>query len=114
MRGYGAYHRVQNASEPPRNVERRLLGTVTASLMQARETPADLQMRFDALLWNKKVWDNLAFEVLEDANRLPKELRGSVVNLAAWINGETARAMDGHSDLDMLIEINQTVMEGLA
>ena len=27
------------------------------------------------------------FEVLEDANRLPKELRGSVVNLAAWING---------------------------
>lgn len=114
MRGYGAYLKVQNAAEPPRAVERRLIGAATAALIEARDNPAKLAAKFDAILWNKKIWDSLICEVLEDANRLPAELKSTLVRLGAWVNYETQMVMDGTSTPDALIEVNQQIVEGLA
>jgi len=114
MRGYGAYLKAQNTGESPRLVERRLMGAVTAALIAARENPGNLAAKFDAILWNKRVWDSLLGEVVDDANRLPKEMKSGIVRLAAWVTFETRRVMEGASTPDMLIEVNQQIVEGLA
>ena len=113
MRGYGAYQKVQNIAEPPRTIERRLMGAVTAALIEARNNPGKLAAKFDAILWNKRVWDTFASEISDDANRLPGELKSAIVRLSAWVTYETQAVMDGASP-DVLIEVNQQVIEGLA
>ena len=113
MRGYGAYLKVQNVAEPPRAIERRLIGAVTAALIQARDNPGKLADKFDAILWNKRVWDTFISEIAEDTNRLPPELKSSLIRLGAWVTYETQMVMDGVATPDMLIEVNQQIIEGL-
>ncbi len=113
MRGYGAYQKVQNVAEPPRTIERRLMGSVTAALIEARDNPARLSGKFDAILWNKRVWDTFISEISDEANRLPAELKSAIVRLGAWVTYETQAVMDGGTP-DMLIEVNQQIIEGLA
>jgi flagellar protein FlaF len=114
MNGYAAYSKTQNSAENPRAIERRLIGTVTGALMRAREHPANLAELIEALLWNKRVWDHLMNELVAEDNALPQPIRQGLIKLAVWVNGETQRILDGESDTDTLIELNQTVMEGLA
>lgn len=114
MRGYGAYLRVQNVAEPPRAVERRLIGAVTAALIAARDAPDALAPKFDAILWNKRVWDSFIAEVADGSNGLPPELKSGIIRLGAWVTRETQMVMDGISTPDMLIEVNQQVIEGLS
>ena len=114
MRGYGAYQKIQNIAEPPRAVERRLMGSVTAALIEARDNPGSLAAKFDAILWNKRVWDSFIAEVADEQNRLPREIKSTLVRLGAWVTYETQLVMDGASTPDMLIEVNQQIVEGLA
>lgn len=113
MRGYGAYQKIQNIAEPPRTIERRLMGSVTAALIEARDNPGQLASKFDAILWNKRVWDTFISEISDETNRLPAELKSSITRLGAWVTYETQMVMDGASP-DMLIEVNQQIIEGLA
>jgi len=113
MRGYGAYQKIQNVAEPPRTIERRLMGSVTAALIEARDNPGRLAGKFDAILWNKRIWDTFISEISDEANRLPAELKSAIVRLGAWVTYETQAVMDGGSP-DMLIEVNQQIIEGLA
>jgi flagellar protein FlaF len=114
MQGYAAYAKIQNVAENPRMIERRLLGTVTGALIRARQNPLNLGNLIEALLWNKRIWDHLLQEIAAEDNRLPKELRQGLMKLAVWVSGETQKVLDGESDTDTLVEINQSVMEGLA
>ncbi|MBM3547117.1 MAG: flagellar FlaF family protein [Alphaproteobacteria bacterium] len=114
MRGYGAYLKAQNAAEPPRAVERRLMGAVTAALIEARDNPTKLAVKFDAILWNKRVWDSFIGELAEETNHLPQPMKNTLIRLGAWVTFETQRVMDGLSTPDALIEINQQIVEGLA
>jgi flagellar protein FlaF len=113
MRGYGAYLKHQNIAEPPRSVERRLMGAVTAALIEARDNPSRLAAKFDAILWNKRVWDSFIAEVSDDQNRLPPPLKATIIRLGAWVTYETQAVMDGTSTPDMLIEVNTQIVEGL-
>lgn len=113
MKGYAAYGRVQNATEDPRNIEFRLLAQVTAALRMAKEHPDDRPKLYDALIWNKKVWDAFALDLVDANNRLPKELRQTLVNLSAWVSKHTFAVMDGNGQIDPLIEVNSNLMEGL-
>ena len=113
MTGYSAYRKVQNVSESPRAVERRLLGEVVAALMSARDNPTDIPKLIDSLLWNKQVWDHFILDLQDEGNKLPKDLRKSLIELGIWVNRETQRVMDGETDCAALIEINQIIMDGL-
>ena len=46
--------------------------------------------------------------------KLPDELKASLISLAIWVSKETNRVMDHLADLDGLISINRQVMAGLA
>jgi hypothetical protein len=48
-----------------------------------------------------------------DDNQLPKEIRAGIISLAIWVNKETTLVMDGQTDLDPLISVNKSIIEGL-
>src|SRR6185369_17785799 len=71
MKGYAAYDRVQNTTEGPRQVEYRLLAQVTSALRAAKAKPDDRPGFYNALVWNKKVWDAFLCDLVDDRNQLP-------------------------------------------
>lgn len=113
MSGYAVYSRAQNVTEDSRAVEYRLLAQVTAALNRAKENKGDMPKLVDAVLWNKQVWDAFMCDLAGEGNRLPKDLRAKLIGLALWVNRETMAVMDGAGDLDALIAVNRTVMQGL-
>ncbi|MDM7947701.1 MAG: flagellar biosynthesis regulator FlaF [Oceanibaculum nanhaiense] len=113
MYGYNAYQKAARTTISPRSAEHRLLGEVTAALIAADRNPEAKQQQVEALLWNKKVWDNLIIELKAEDNQLPADLRASMVKVGVWVLRETYRVMDGDSDIKSLIEINTIIMEGL-
>jgi flagellar protein FlaF len=113
MNGYAAYGRVQNVTEDPRQIEYRLLAQVTAALRAAKDAPGDRPKYYDALIWNKKVWDALLADLVDDRNRLPKDVRNSLIQISAWVSKQTFAVMDGEAGIDTLIEVNNNIMDGL-
>lgn len=112
---YQAYQRASARTEDPRSTEYRLMGEVTRALMDIQQTPAaEIRKRAEALDWNRRVWSAFAADCASEDNQLPDNLRASIISLAMFISRETSTAMRGGGDLETLIDINRTVMQGLA
>ena len=110
---FAAYQRTQNVAEDPRNIEYRLLGQVTAALMDAERDPRDAPKLVDAALWNRRVWGAFKVDLLNPENKLPDTLRGKLVSVALWVERETAQILSYKHDLSSVIGINRTIMDGL-
>jgi flagellar protein FlaF len=113
MSNYNAYQKSANSIENPREIEYRLLGQVTSALIEAENPATEQQTRIDALLWNRSVWSAFRVDLMDPSNRLPTELRASLVSLSIFVEKETVVAIDGSIDLSALIEINKSIMDGL-
>jgi flagellar protein FlaF len=113
MNGYAAYGRVQNTTEEPRRIEFRLLAQVTGALRAAQAELDNRPKLYNALIWNKKVWDAFMADLVDERNQLPGETRKSLLQLGAWVSKQTFAVMDGKAKVDALIEVNSNVMEGL-
>jgi flagellar biosynthesis activator protein FlaF len=109
-----AYQTATQRSETPRDAEYRLFGQVTRALLQAAETdPGDFQSRIEALDWNRRVWSALAADCSTPENRLPVEVRAQIISLSIWVNRYTSKVMRQEEDIDALIEVNRSIMQGL-
>lgn len=123
MHGYAAYSRNARHAQSDRETEYRLLGQVTGALLHAQTKLAASDTRsrveatkakVDALLWNREVWSTLKLDLLSPQNTLPDELKGSLISLAIWVERETGTLLSGgDNDLQALIDVNKTIMEGL-
>lgn len=116
MSGYNAYLKAQNATtvQNSRDTEYRLLGQVTAGLMEAEENPADIKKRMDVLVWNRQVWSVFRMDLYHPENGLPENLRAQLISLSNWIEQETFRILQQPAlPLDGLIDVNRNIMDGL-
>jgi flagellar biosynthesis regulator FlaF len=54
-------------------------------------------------------------DVADEKNKLPKELKVLLINLAAYVNKNSDMIINNNpdGDIDMLIAINRHVMDGL-
>ena len=112
---YQAYQTASARTEDPRSTEYRLMGQVTRALMEVREAaPTEIRKRAEALDWNRRVWSAFAADCASPDNGLPEILRASIISLSIFISKETSAAMRGGGDIDTLIDINRTIMQGLA
>ena len=112
---YSAYQTATARAENPRETEYRLFGQVTRALMEASQASAtEIRKRSDALDWNRRMWSGFAADCSSEANGLPDGLRASIISLSIFVSKETSAIMRGESDFDTLIEINKTIMQGLA
>lgn len=113
LNAYNAYKRVQNTVDSPRSIEYRLLGQVTAALLDAQNHPKDAPKRVDAVLWNKSIWSAFRVDLVGADNKLPKDLKARLISLSIWVDRETFDILDNKSDLQAIIDVNKLIMEGL-
>ncbi len=111
---YQAYQKAQRSSETPSQIEYRLFVQVTNALLAAKDKGlkgADLMAVLD---WNRRMWSVLSSDCGTEGNSLPSTLRAGIVSLSIWVSKHSSAVMRGTEDIDDLININRTIMEGLA
>jgi flagellar biosynthesis activator protein FlaF len=113
--GLAAYQTAQRRVETPREIEYRLFGQVTHALMEAQKLPVtEVAKRMDAIDWNRRVWSFMAGDCMSTENSLNEQLRASIVSLSIWVSKYSSEVMQRHADMEPLIDINRTIMQGLA
>lgn len=110
-----AYQRAATQAESPREIEYRVFGIVTAALIKAKEVGrADLAALSKALYDNRRLWSTLLTDCARPENRLSPETRGQIISLAMFVDKHSSAVMLEGEDLDPLIDINKSIMDGLA
>ena len=66
------------------------------------------------LHWNRRLWATLADDCSHPGNTLPEATRAQIISLSLFVHRHTSQVMRGESDIDTLIDINRTIMQGLS
>ena len=109
-----AYVRTQKVAASPRNTEYRLMSEVTGEMIAARDAGLSGVALAPALHRNRQVWGAFITLCADPANALPEELRAGIIALGLWVDRFTSLVITGHDTIDELINVNSTVMGGLA
>ncbi|SDD58182.1 MULTISPECIES: flagellar biosynthesis regulator FlaF [Kordiimonas] len=111
---YQAYQKAQHSAENASQVEYRLFAEVTNALMKAKERATRDKQMVEALDWNRRMWSVLSSDCGTEGNGLPPQLRAGIISLSIWVSKHSSAVMRGEESIDDLININRTIMEGLA
>ncbi|MFN8734837.1 MAG: flagellar biosynthesis regulator FlaF [Hyphomonadaceae bacterium] len=110
-----AYQKAQQRVETPRELEYRLFGQVTRALIDIQDLPRhEIARRMDALDWNRRVWSFMAADCGNPDNALPENLRASIISLSLWVSRYSSEVMHKGEDVEPLIDVNRSIMQGLA
>lgn len=110
-----AYKTASTRAEDPRQTEYRLFGQVTRALMHAATLDkSQFAERMDALDWNRRLWSTLATACSEPGNKMPHQLRASIISLSLFVGRHTSEVARGNDSFDTLIDINRMIMQGLS
>ncbi|MEQ1618277.1 MAG: flagellar biosynthesis regulator FlaF [Terricaulis sp.] len=109
-----AYQRAATQAESPRELEYRAFGQVTAELLRAKQENLPAAQVAEALTVNRQLWGMLAADCSLPQNQLPLELRGQIISLALWVARYSGEVLRDGVDIESLIEVNRSMMEGLA
>ncbi len=109
-----AYQKTLQTTDNPRNTEYRLFAQITRELMEAAKSGKRDRQLVEALDRNRTLWQVLANDCRHPDNKLPDELRASFISLSIWVTKHSSAVMRGEENVDDLIEINRTIMQGLA
>ena len=96
----------------PREVEYKALARVTGALAAAQDARNHVMMA-KALTDNVSLWTAFAADLANGENALPVALRKALAELAVFTLRHTMRIYAGEAQVDVLIDINQSVMKGL-
>lgn len=108
---YGAAR--QGAPRTPRAIEYDLFAAITAQLRTAADR-GDHPALAAALDRNRRLWTTLMVDIANADNALPTELRANLISLGSFTLSHTSAVLDGSGEAEALIEINTSVMRGLA
>lgn len=110
-----AYAQASTRTETPREMEYRLFGQVTRALMHAASVDkSDVKTRIDALDWNRRLWSVLATDCSDSDNKLNDPLRAQIISISLFVGRHSSAVMRGEEDFEVLIDINRSIMQGLA
>ncbi len=110
-----AYQNAAQQAESPRELEYRLFAEVTRSLIEAsRKDLSEVGARMEALDWNRRLWEVLAGDCATSQNGLEDSTRAQVISLALFVQRHTPQVCAGREGFEPLVEINRTIMQGLA
>lgn len=109
-----AYQRAATQGDSPRELEYRAFGLVTASLVRAKEGALQPPALAEALDANRSLWNVLSADCAAEHNQLPIPLRAQIISLALWVSKHSSDVLRGMAAIDPLIEVNRSMMEGLA
>lgn len=106
------------AQAPTRSIkdnEFEIILQATRNLIRANQNRhSDFPSFAAALRDNYKLWTTLAADVASSENALPRELRAKIFYLCEFTREHTSLVLAGQTTVDALIEINQSILRGLA
>ena len=108
-----AYQRAATQADTPRELEYRAFGQVTAGLVRVKEERAPIAQVAEALDANRRLWSVLSADCSVPENQLPLTLRGQIISLAMWVARYSSQVLREGADIEPLIDVNRTMMEGL-
>jgi flagellar protein FlaF len=97
-----------------RTLEYVLLGQISGAMLLAANNPSDRKVLESVVQCNRNLWETWLTDLQHRDNRLPKELRLSLGQLARWVTKESQRVLDGHRTCRNLVKVNQLIMAGLS
>ena len=109
-----AYQRAATQADQPRDLEYRAFGQVTAGLVRVKEEKPPLAVVLEVIDANRRLWNLLSADCSTPENQLPITLRGQIISLALWVARYSSEVLRDGADVEPLIDINRTMMEGLA
>jgi len=110
-----AYQNAAKKTEGPRQTEYRAFAVATRGLIDAAGLPeTEVGRRAEALAANRRLWSLLAADCAADGNALPQGLRAQIISLSIFVDRHSSAVMRSGATWDVLIDINRTIMQGLA
>ena len=109
-----AYNNTRRVTESPRDTEYRLFADITRQLMAVRDKPRHDPAVIEAIYRNRRLWSTLMSDCSREGNQLPERTRASIISLALWVDRHSSAIMRSGESLQELIDVNRTIMEGLA
>ncbi|KAF0172240.1 MAG: flagellar biosynthesis regulator FlaF [Hyphomonadaceae bacterium] len=110
-----AYQRAATQSENPRDTEYRTLATVTANLLKVKDVGRnDLGALSVAIQDNRRLWSIFALDCAQAENQMGHATRAQIISLAVFVDRHCSAVLREGAEIDPLIDINRTIMEGLA
>jgi flagellar protein FlaF len=109
-----AYQQTLRATEHPRDIEYRLFGQVTRALLEVSSLTRTDPKKIDAIDWNRRVWSAMAGDCASDGNAMPAPIRAGIISLSLFVARYSSQVMADAMPIDPLIDINRTIMQGLA
>ncbi len=105
---------LEDSSADSREREREVIKRSIVMLNNAREKGHNSREAIDALYYLDRLWSLLLDDLANEGNRLPKELRASLISIGIWILREAESIRNGGSQgFDGLIDISETICQGL-
>ena len=120
-----AYRRTLREVESPRQIERRLMSNITGRLDSVADRFDDADARHErlmllatglrtALAENQKLWSAMKYDLSENENNLPHELRARLLSLAIWVEKTTAAVLGGTAGVRALVSVNNNIVAALS
>ena len=110
-----AYQQTARRTENPREIEYRLFAQVTNALIEVKDLGrTDLGKLVDVLDWNKRIWSAFALDCANKENKLPDSLKAGIISLSIFVSKYTSQVIRENEDISELIDLNRTIMQGLA
>lgn len=103
------YAATQNVTAHPRDIELRAFRYVNGLMAAA----ADTKSRAVALEKVHRLWSILISDLGSPGNQLPPALRGQLISLGLWAQGETDRRLEDGGSLEPLIALHRDMIEAL-
>ena len=97
-----------------RGMEYALFARITHRMRAVDAKDALAFPELAAAVWdNQKLWLALAEDLRHEDNALPIPLRVQLLNLSEFVRKHTAHVLKGTGEIDVLIDINTSIMRGL-
>ncbi|MFZ4686551.1 MAG: flagellar biosynthesis regulator FlaF [Hyphomonadaceae bacterium] len=110
-----AYQTAARKTETPRQTEYRAFAAATRGLIDAASLPeSEIGRRAEALATNRRLWSLLAADCAVEGNSLPQSLRAQIISLSLFIDRHSSAVLRQGAAIDVLVDINRSIMQGLA
>ncbi len=109
-----AYGEVRNRTADNKSLEHALFDQITDALRDAvDQEKTDAAKWADAVNRNLELWTILTTDLLHPDNQLPEATRKSLLELSVFVRRHSMQVLSGDAQLADLIEINESIMQGL-
>ena len=109
-----AYGLAQKGATTDRGLEYQVFARITAAMAAAeRKGRSGFNDLVSALHDNRRLWDAITVDLIDDHNELGPELRARLLSLGIFVRNHGQKVLSGGASAEPIIEINRAVMNGL-